>query len=133
MLIQTTLKGLPHATQLTDDIDAGHVGLEIALNVRNVDAALSCAKHQRDGIDRTTGRALAVANAARGVQQGGTICDQAEYIAFGAGIDAGTAAQANGRIDYGMQRRWFVEACGLGAFEALAVVVFHSAQAAYIG
>ena len=62
-----------HAAQLADDIDARYVGFEISLDMWDIDAALRGAKDQRDRIDRATGGTLAVADTARGVEQGWAI------------------------------------------------------------
>ena len=78
----------------------------------DIDSALRGAKDQRYRIDRATGRALTMADTARGVEQGWAIFDQAEDIAFWAGLDAGAATQTDGRVHDGMQRRWLVEPGG---------------------
>jgi len=53
----------PHPSQLPDDIEPWHVGLEVPFDVRNVHAALRRAEDELDGLRRTRPGAEPVPNA----------------------------------------------------------------------
>ena len=76
----------PHAAQLAGDEQAGHVGLELRRYLRDVDAALLGAEHERDRVVRAAGRTGAVADACGTVHQHGLAVDDAQRP-FGTGRD----------------------------------------------
>src|SRR2546425_1578837 len=93
-----------HAAQLAGDVDAGHVGLEIRIDLRDVDAALFGAEHELDRIDRAGREAGAVPDAMGRVDQLGLVIDDAQRV-FGARLHAGRRSDAPGRVDDRVQRR----------------------------
>ena len=50
--------GAPHASQLADDVHAAPAGLEVLVDLGQLDATLGRAEHQFDRAHRTLGRAL---------------------------------------------------------------------------
>jgi hypothetical protein len=98
-----------HAAELAGDEQARHVGLEIGLQQRDVQAAFLGAEDQRDRIERAGRMAGAVADAGRGVDQRGLAVDHAQRM-LGADLDAGAGADAQGGVDDRVQRRRLVQA-----------------------
>ena len=110
MAFWTLLDGIadqPHAAELAGDEQAGHIGLEVGFDDRQLDAAGFRPEHQRDGV-RGTGRlAGAMTDAARGLDQlGGPIIDNAEQGVSRSNLrtsaNAGAAAQTLHGVDQGM-------------------------------
>ena len=92
-----------HAAQFARDVDAGHVGFEIGVDLRDIDTALFGAEHELDRIDRAGREAGAVPDAMGRVDQLGLVIDDAQRV-FGAGFHAGRRPDASGRIDDRVQR-----------------------------
>ena len=76
-----------HTAEFTRNEDAGYVGLEMRIDLRDVHAAPFGAEHQRDRIVRTSCRTGAVADAHGRVDQHRLAFDHADR-AFRAGLDA---------------------------------------------
>src|SRR6266566_1709983 len=87
-----------HAAQFARDVDAGHVGFEIGVDLRDIDTALFGAEHELDRVDRARRQARSVADAVGGIDQFGLVVDDAQRV-LGAGFHARRRSDAPGRID----------------------------------
>ena len=96
-----------HAAQFAGDEDAGHVCLEVFVDVGDVDTACLGAEYECDGVDGANCLARAVADAMRRFNQRCLAANQSDDVAFGAGPYAGAAADAFRGIDDRMQRGRF--------------------------
>ncbi len=114
-----------HAAQFAGNENAGNVGLEILIDVGNIDPPPLGAKNQGDGVDRADRLAGAVPDAMRGLHQFGLAADQSENVPFGAGPDARSASDTFRRVDDGMQRRRLGQAGFFGRDELGDAVEFH--------
>src|SRR5215472_2944628 len=93
----------PHSAELARNEDARHVGLEVAADMRDVDAALCGSEDQGDGVGRARRPAGAVTDAFRRLDELRLAVDQPEDVAFRTGVHTCAATEAEPRIDLGMQ------------------------------
>jgi hypothetical protein len=96
----------PHAAEFAGDVDAWHVGFEVRLQHRNIEATPLGPEHQRDRIERTDHLACTMSDAVGWTHEHCLAIDQAQHFVMrllGAGFDACSAAQAFGRVDERMQ------------------------------
>jgi len=103
-----------HATELAGHVETGNIGLEVRADVRQFNAPAFSSEHQGDGAHGTGGAAGAMADAFGRSDQFGLAADQAQHIAFRAGLHACAAANAEQRIDEGVQRGGLIHPAGAG-------------------
>ena len=119
-----------HPRELADDVHAGAAGLEVLVDLGQIDAALLGAEHQPDGVDRALDRALAVADALGRVEQRRDAVDQPEDLPLRARGDTRSASDADIGIDDRVQRRRDIqlESDRVGQLVLGAVILHAAAQ-----
>jgi hypothetical protein len=97
-----------HPTEFTCDKDAGHIGLKVGLNLRDIHATPSGSKNQSDRICRTNRLACSMADTIRRPHKMCFFSNHPEYLMgplFRTSYDAIRTPNALARVDFGMQRR----------------------------
>lgn len=99
----------PHATELSGDVNPGHIGLKISADIGDIDAARRRAEHERNGATRTRCTTRAMADTFGWRNQCGLAVDDPQDVTLGTRTDTGPAPDAQGGIDHRMQRCRLVE------------------------